>query len=126
MTLSADTFAFVADLVRRRSAIDLIAGKEYLVESRLAPFARQAGLTGVDEYVQTLRMVPDCAEHDRVVEALTTNETSWFRDINPFRCSYRARHPCGDSGPPGAHVVARVVGGLRDRPRAVQHRHGDV
>lgn len=100
MTLSADTFAFVADLVRRRSAIDLIAGKEYLVESRLAPLARQAGLTGVDEYVQTLRMVPDCAEHDRVVEALTTNETSWFRDINPFRALT-------------GHVIPAVI---RDRP----------
>jgi len=85
VTLSADTFAFVVDLVRRRSAIDLIAGKEYLVESRLEPLARQAGLTGVDEYVQTLRMVPYGVEHDRIVEALTTNETSWFRDINAFR-----------------------------------------
>jgi len=85
VTLSADAFAFVADLVRRRSAIDLIAGKEYLVESRLEPLARQAGLTGVDEYVRSLRMVPYGVEHDRVVEALATNETSWFRDINPFR-----------------------------------------
>lgn len=85
MTLSADSFAFVADLVRRRSAIDLIAGKEYLVESRLGPLARQAGLTGVDEYVRGLRMVPYGVELDRVVEAMTTNETSWFRDVNPFR-----------------------------------------
>lgn len=100
MTLSADTFAFVVDLVRRRSAIDLTAGKEYLVESRLEPLARQAGLTGVDEYVKTLRMVPYGVEHDRIVEALTTNETSWFRDINSFRAL-------------AEHVVPALI---RDRP----------
>jgi chemotaxis protein methyltransferase CheR len=65
----------LADLVRRCSAIELPAGKEYLVESRLLPLVRQADLAGVDQYVDTLRTVPHCAEHDRVVDALTTNET---------------------------------------------------
>jgi len=85
VSVSADTFSFVADLVRRRSAIDLPTGKEYLVESRLLPLAHAAGLAGVDEYVDALRMVAYCADHDRLVEALTTNETSWFRDATPFR-----------------------------------------
>ncbi|QTE29894.1 CheR family methyltransferase [Pengzhenrongella sicca] len=85
MTLAAETFTYVADLVRQRSAIQLAPGKEYLVESRLLPIARQAGLTSVDEYVRGLRRVPRPAEHERVVEALTTNETSWFRDVAPFQ-----------------------------------------
>jgi chemotaxis protein methyltransferase CheR len=85
VTVSAETFTFVADLVRRRSAIELMAGKEYLVESRLLPLVRLAGLDGVDEYVNTLRKVAHSAEHDRVVEALTTNETYWFRDVTPFQ-----------------------------------------
>lgn len=85
MTLSSDTFTFVAELVRRHSAIQLGAGKEYLVESRLLPLVRQAGLAGVDEYVNTLRDIPHSADHDRVVDALTTNETSWFRDVAPFK-----------------------------------------
>ena len=84
MTLAADSFDFVADLVRRRSAIQLTAGKEYLVESRLAPLARQAGLPGVDEYVRALRTGRKEADLELVVEALTTNETSWFRDAAPF------------------------------------------
>lgn len=84
MTLAPDTFTFVADLVRRRSAIHLTAGKEYLVESRLLPLAHQAGIEGVDEYVNILRSAPQSPDHDRVVEALTTNETSWFRDVSPF------------------------------------------
>jgi chemotaxis protein methyltransferase CheR len=85
LSISAGTFFFVADLVRRCSAIELTEGKEYLVESRLLPLVRQADLAGVDEYVDTLRRVPHCAEHDRVVDALTTNETSWFRDFTPFQ-----------------------------------------
>lgn len=82
MTLTDDAFDFVATLVRQRSAIQLERGKEYLVESRLAPLARTAGASDVDAYVRELRR--DSTKHDQVVEALTTNETSWFRDINPF------------------------------------------
>ncbi len=82
MTLTADTFDFVATLVRQKSAIQLERGKEYLVESRLAPLARSAGAVDVDAFVRGVR--GDITKHDLVVEALTTNETSWFRDINPF------------------------------------------
>jgi chemotaxis protein methyltransferase CheR len=85
VTLAPDTFTFVADLVRQRSAIQLEAGKEYLVESRLLPLARDAQLPTVDAYVRVLRSVPRQLEYDRVVEALTTNETSWYRDVAPFK-----------------------------------------
>ncbi len=84
MSLAPDTFTFVADLVRRRSAIQLENGKEYLVESRLLPLARDAQQPSVDAYVRTLRAVPRQHEYERVVEALTTNETSWYRDVAPF------------------------------------------
>jgi chemotaxis protein methyltransferase CheR len=82
MSLAPDAFDFVATLVRRRSAIQLDKGKEYLVESRLAPLARSAGLVDVDAYVRVLRA--NTGLHDEVVEALTTNETSWYRDVAPF------------------------------------------
>ena len=84
MTLAPDTFRWVADLVRRRSAIQLETGKEYLVESRLLPLARAAGLTDVDAYVRSVRTSAPVAVLEAVVEALTTNETSWFRDAQPF------------------------------------------
>jgi chemotaxis protein methyltransferase CheR len=74
MTLTQESFTFVADLVRRRSAIQLDAGKEYLVESRLLPLARRAAAA-----------MPQPAAMEAVVEALTTNETSWFRDAQPFQ-----------------------------------------
>lgn len=82
MTVTAETFDFVAKIVRQRSAIQLEPGKEYLVESRLAPLAKRAGALDVDSFVRAMRA--DISQHAMVVEALTTNETSWFRDLNPF------------------------------------------
>ena len=77
-------FAFVRDLVRRRSAIVLEPGKEYLVETRLLPLARTAGDENVSRFITRLRTASTPALLTAVVEALTTNETSWFRDRHPF------------------------------------------
>ena len=84
MTISPQAFTFVRELVRAESAIVLETGKEYLVESRLVPLARAAGHPDVDAYVADLskRRTPSALK--QVVEALTTNETSWFRDSDPF------------------------------------------
>jgi chemotaxis protein methyltransferase CheR len=84
MAVSPESFAFVADLVRKRSAIQLPVGKEYLVESRLLSLARTMGVPDVDTYVQRIRAGAKEADYVLVVEALTTNETSWFRDSGPF------------------------------------------
>jgi len=84
MTLSASDFAYVAGLVRRESAIVLTPGKEYLVEARLLPVARQAGSASVADFLGQLQRRPDPTAHRSVIDALTTNETSWFRDREPF------------------------------------------
>jgi chemotaxis protein methyltransferase CheR len=84
MTLSAADFAFVSALVRREAAIVLAPGKEYLVEARLIPVARQVGAAGVAEFLAALQRRPNPADQRRIVDALTTNETSWFRDREPF------------------------------------------
>jgi chemotaxis protein methyltransferase CheR len=83
VTLQATDFSFVTQMVRQRSSIDLQPGKEYLVESRLAPIARSLGEKDVGGLVARLRK-GDAALSDAVVDALTTNETSWFRDTHPF------------------------------------------
>jgi chemotaxis protein methyltransferase CheR len=77
-------FAYVRDLVHRRSAIFLEAGKEYLVESRLGPIVQASGEGSLDRLVSRLRSSPEGSLHKQVVEAMTTNETSWFRDHHPF------------------------------------------
>jgi chemotaxis protein methyltransferase CheR len=84
VTLSDSEFDFVSRLVYRESAIVLAPGKEYLVEARLTPLARDAGLPGVSAYIAELMQRGDRAMRDRIVDALTTNETSWFRDTAPF------------------------------------------
>ncbi len=84
MTISPQAFTFVRELVRAESAIVLETGKEYLVESRLVPLARAAGHPDVDAYVADLSTRRTPAALKQVVEALTTNETSWFRDSDPF------------------------------------------
>ena len=77
-------FAFIRDLVLRRSAIVLEPGKEYLVETRLLPLARTAGDETVPRFIARLRTAATPTLLTAVVEALTTNETSWFRDRHPF------------------------------------------
>lgn len=84
MSIGATAFGFVRELLRSESAIVLEAGKEYLVESRLVPLAREAGHRDVDAYVADLAARRNPAALRQVVEALTTNETSWFRDGDPF------------------------------------------
>jgi chemotaxis protein methyltransferase CheR len=84
MTIANPEFAFVADLVRREAAIVLEPGKEYLVDARLAPLARAAGVPGVNEFVRLAREGGNAAHRWSIVEALTTNETSWFRDAAVF------------------------------------------
>jgi chemotaxis protein methyltransferase CheR len=78
-------YDFVRKLLRERSGLVLSADKQYLVESRLLPVARRAGMAGLAELVQELkkatRAEPLVVE---VVEAMTTNESFFFRDKIPF------------------------------------------
>jgi chemotaxis protein methyltransferase CheR len=84
MTLSQAEFAFVSQLVRKEASIVLAPGKEYLVEARLIPVARAVGSPSVSEFLAELQRRPNPANQRRIIDALTTNETSWFRDREPF------------------------------------------
>lgn len=82
--LTAADFEYVRRLVLERSAILLEPGKEYLVELRLKPIVRMRGLRDLGELVQQLRNDYGGILQREVVEAMTTNETSFFRDVHPF------------------------------------------
>jgi chemotaxis protein methyltransferase CheR len=84
VALSSADFAYVQTLVRERAAIVLEDRQDYLVEARLSPVARDAGLASVGALVTRLRGSHSDGLHSRVVEAMTTNETSFFRDVHPF------------------------------------------
>ena len=79
---SAD-FDFVAQLLKRRSGLALAADKLYLLEARLAPVASQFGLADLHAVVAKLRTGNE-AIATAVVEAMTTNESFFFRDKTPF------------------------------------------
>jgi chemotaxis protein methyltransferase CheR len=84
MPISPTDFDFVRAMVRKESAIALEPGKEYLVESRLTTLARQIGLVTADQLIEEVRRKPDNGLRYKIVEAMTTNETSFFRDVAPF------------------------------------------
>ena len=84
MTTSAEGLQYLRDLVRRRSAIVVEADKNYLVESRLSPIVRELKLAGIDELLVQVKKNEHSALCRKVIEAMTTNETSFFRDIHPW------------------------------------------
>jgi chemotaxis protein methyltransferase CheR len=77
-------YEFLRKLLKERSGLDLSADKQYLVESRLVPLARRVGLPGISELVQKAKAGSAEALIWEVVEAMTTNETFFFRDKIPF------------------------------------------
>jgi chemotaxis protein methyltransferase CheR len=76
-------FDFLRKLLKNRSGLVLTGDKQYLVESRLMPIVRKAGLSRLGELVQRLKDGPEALVVD-VVEAMTTNESFFFRDKSPF------------------------------------------
>ena len=84
MPLLPADFSFVSDLVYRQSGIVLEAGKEYLVDARLTAVIRQLGVESIESLVKKLRAPGSELLARSVVEAMTTNETSFFRDVKPF------------------------------------------
>jgi chemotaxis protein methyltransferase CheR len=76
-------YDFLRKLLKERSGLDLSTDKQYLVESRLIPLARRAGLSGIGDLVQKMKGAAEALVTD-VVEAMTTNETFFFRDKIPF------------------------------------------
>jgi chemotaxis protein methyltransferase CheR len=83
--LSPSDFQFLTSLIQNKSAIVLEASKGYLIESRLLPIVSELGLGSLTELVGRLRQPTAREDTQRVIEAMTTNETSFFRDLLPFQ-----------------------------------------
>jgi chemotaxis protein methyltransferase CheR len=77
-------YDFLRKCLKQQSGLALSADKHYLVESRLLPLARNAGFKTLAEFVRILKTSRDAGLMASVVEAMTTNESFFFRDKSPF------------------------------------------
>lgn len=84
MVVTEQDFDFVRLLVCDQAGIVLDAGKQYLVEARLGPLTKRHGLASITALLDRVRGARDLALRQEVVEAMTTNETTFFRDFEPF------------------------------------------
>jgi len=78
-----EDFDFIAKMLKDRSGLIITRDKAYLLESRLVPVARKRGFKGLDDFAPTIRTSGEDVLRD-VTEAMTTNESFFFRDIKPF------------------------------------------
>lgn len=83
MTLSADNFNKLVKFIYDNSGIVITIEKTYLIEARLAPILQNHGFSTLNQLVDQIEnsSSPVCKE---IIEAITTNESSFFRDIKPF------------------------------------------
>jgi len=82
--LSQEQFSALSNLLKDETAVVLDAGKEYLVESRLCSLMREEGFPNLAELIQAVLQKSNPLLNKKVLLALTTNETSFFRDLAPF------------------------------------------
>ncbi len=82
--MKPEVFRFFADLVTKNSGIEIKPEKTYLLESRLKELAKARGLRGVDDLYQEASRKLTPRLKDEIIDAMTTNETYFFRDQHPF------------------------------------------
>ena len=81
--LRPDEFEYLARILKERSGLIVTPDKGYLLESRLTPVAKARGLATLSDIVSKLRTNDEALARD-VTEAMTTNESFFFRDDKPF------------------------------------------
>ena len=84
MTISDQDFVFYKDLLYKRSGLSLTPEKSYLLIARLTPLARTRGCDSLEAFTALMKTQPDENYIKQIVEAMTTNETLFFRDNKPY------------------------------------------
>jgi len=83
-TLSDSTFTELSRIIEERTGIHIPGTKRYLVENRLIRVLEENNLKGYDEYLYLLKYSPNGREYERLYDAITTNETYFFREPLQF------------------------------------------
>ncbi|MDA0782908.1 MAG: protein-glutamate O-methyltransferase CheR [Rickettsiales bacterium] len=86
MALQAEDFEYFSNLIKEKSGIFLTKDKDYLLESRLNPIVQKYGLRDLSQLVLYCKEKKDGSLFEEIVEAMTTNESLFFRDKKPFDC----------------------------------------
>lgn len=84
VVISDSDFTYIRNFIHENAAIVLEPGKVYLVESRLQPVAQHYGFASISDMIAEMRAQPVDGIHQSVIEAMTTHETYFFRDVYPF------------------------------------------
>lgn len=79
-----DEFQYLCQFLKQRSGLVLGEDKMYLIESRLLPIARSQNLADISQLCTLMKTKPSEALLTEITEAMTTNESSFFRDIKPY------------------------------------------
>jgi chemotaxis protein methyltransferase CheR len=82
--MNAADFTYLAAILKDRSGLIVTPDKNYLFDTRLMPVARANKIASIDALIAAMRLPGGAALIDAVVDAMTTNETSFFRDRHPF------------------------------------------
>ncbi|MGD0191843.1 MAG: protein-glutamate O-methyltransferase CheR [Rhizomicrobium sp.] len=82
--MNANDFNFIATLLKERSGLSLTQEKVYLFDTRLLPIARRHNHASLQQLIAAMRNARSETLIAEVVDAMTTNETSFFRDRHPF------------------------------------------
>lgn len=83
-TIKPDEFTALRDYIEARCGISLTADKAYLVETRLTRLMLEQGCDDFASFIQKLRTDDSPELSSKIIDAMTTNETLWFRDAHPF------------------------------------------
>jgi len=84
-TISINEFRLLRDLIEKLCGIALGDEKAYLIEARLAGLLTENGCTDFGSFYRLVAHDPSPQLRDKIVDAMTTNETLWFRDTHPFQ-----------------------------------------
>jgi len=82
--MRSEDYQFLSSLVKKESGLILTEDKSYLLESRLMPLARKRDLASLEDLVAATKKGTDPSLVKDITEAMTTNESFFFRDIKPF------------------------------------------
>ena len=82
--MTPEEFSYLANFLKKESGLIINENKVYLVESRLLPIARDLGLENLSELIAKMRANGPASLLDQITEAMTTNESFFFRDKTPF------------------------------------------